>query len=109
MDLAEIHEIATKIHQDNASKVVKLIQEGSDLHDLDTVLHDPVTSEVYLKVLPRYAELCDLNQKRRLATDEHGELVVDYASLFAQFGDKGTVRVAAAWLAAGPLRQARGS
>ena len=70
---------------------------------------DPETAEIYRLVLPRHAELVELDQARGLNPAEQAELAVGYASLYPTFGDEGIVQVAAAWIATRQARQARGN
>lgn len=97
-----------EIHKVNTNKVVELILRDGDLTRLDTVL-DPEVAEVYRRILPRHAELCELDQERGLNETERAELAVGYASLYPTFGHEGVVKVAASWLATRPVRQARTS
>lgn len=53
-----------------------------------------------------YAELCKKGNDK-LSDTERAQLAVYYASLYPIFGDLGTDRVASAWIAAEPIRQAR--
>ena len=107
MDRAEIHRQAEVYHQSNTQKVMDLLKHDYDLRNLDTVF-DQQLSDVYRTVLPRYARLCEMNQTRALDEAERGLLAVSYASLYASFGDEGTVLLGAAWLATKPYRMARG-
>lgn len=108
MGIEDLRNKAAAIHKGNTEKVVKLIMRDAHLTHLNTVL-DPETAKVYRRVLPRHAELCELDQHRELNEAERAELAVGYASLYATFGDDGIVKVAASWLAMRPQRQARGS
>jgi hypothetical protein len=106
IDREAIRRKAAEIHKENTRKVAELLQKDYDLHNLHTVL-DAETADVYRTVLPRYAELCALDQQRGLTDVERAELAVKYASLYPAFGDEGTVFLAATWLATKPVRQAR--
>jgi hypothetical protein len=106
IDKDAIHEKAGEIHKKNTAKVLELLEKDYDLYNLHTVL-DSETAEIYQRVLPRYAQLCEINHQRPLTDVERGELAVGYASLYATFGDEGTLLIAATWLATKPIRQAR--
>jgi hypothetical protein len=108
IDLESIHRRADEYHQGNTKRVLELLQRDFDLRDLESVFN-PEVAGVYRTVLPRYATLCETNQSRPLNDGERGLLAVSYASLYASFGDEGTVVLAATWLATKPYRQARGS
>lgn len=101
-------ELVKRHQEDNTKKVVELLATDTDLRHLDKVL-DKETADIYRRVLPRHAELCELDQRRGLNKIEKAELAVTYGSLYPTFGDSGVVEVAAAWLATRPQRQARGS
>ena len=108
IDHESIHKRAEAYHQDNTKKVLELLERDFDLHNLDSVFYTDL-AEIYRKVLPRYAKLCEINGSRPLDDTERAELAVHYASLYATFGDDGTTTLAAMWLATKPYRQARGS
>lgn len=99
---------AAEIHRQYTQKAVDLILKDGDLTRLNSIL-DPTTAEVYRRALPKHAELCKLDQTRGLNDTERADLAVTYASLYPTFGDEGIVKVAAAWLATKPIRQARGN
>lgn len=102
----EVRRKAAEIHQHSTKTVVELMRRDCDLHNLYTVL-DPEIAEVYRRILPRHAQLCELDQLRGFNAEEKAELAVSYASLYPTFGDEGIVQVTAMWLATRPIRQAR--
>lgn len=104
----EVRRRAEEIHRQNTQKVVELVNKDKDLRNLHQVL-DPQTAEIYRRVLPRHAELAELDQSRGLNPAEQAELAVGYASLYPTFGDEGIMQVAAAWISTRPDRQARGN
>lgn len=95
-----------EIHLANTQKVLELLNQDSDLSRLDTIL-DPEVAEIYQRLIPRHAELCEINQTRPLTEAERCDLAVSYGSLYPTFGHEGIVIVAAHWLANRPNRQSR--
>lgn len=108
IDKEHIRITAHVIHEANTARVEAMLQEDGDLRRLHTVI-DAGTAELYKRLLPRYAELCDIGSRRRLSPRERAEMAITYGSLYYNFGDDGTVRLGAMWLATKPIRQARGS
>jgi hypothetical protein len=104
----EIRRHVAERYNNNTEKVKTLLLQDYDLRNLESVFdHD--LCEVYREVLPRYANLCETNQSRKLDATERALLAVSYASLHASFGDEGTILLGATWLATKPYRQAAGS
>lgn len=95
IDDENIHRRVTEYHQSNTRKVTEMLLRDYDLRNLETVFN-PEVAEVYRRVLPRYASLCETNQSRALDEGERALLAVSYASLYVSFGDDGTVAVGAA-------------
>lgn len=106
MNYEVLRKYDTEIHQANTQKVVELLLRDFDLSHLGTIF-DPEVTEIYQRQIPRHAQLCEINQKRRLTETERCDLAVSYASLYPTFGHKGIVIVAAHWLANRPNRQSR--
>jgi hypothetical protein len=106
MDIERIRGKMEKIHTANTKQVSALITRDFDLSHLNTIL-DPEVAEIYRRLIPRHAELCELNQTRKLTELERCDLAVSYASLYPTFGHEGIVVVAAHYLASRPNRQAR--
>jgi hypothetical protein len=104
----DAHRKADIIHKQNTENVLKLLRDEFDLTKLDKIL-DPGTAEIYKRLIPRHAELAELDQKRGLNDVERAELAVSYASLYPTFGDEGIIQIAALWIGTRPKRQARGS
>ena len=92
--------------QENTQKVTELLHRDFDLSHLGTVL-DPEVAGIYQRIIPRHAQLCELNQTRKLSELERCDLAVSYASLYPTFGHEGIVIVAAHWLANRPNHQSR--
>ena len=108
IDHEDIRRRANEYHRGNTQRVLGLLHRDFDLRNLESVFGKDA-AKVYRTVLPRYANLCEINQSRPLDDGERGLLAVSYASLCASFGDEGTVALGAAWLATKPYRQAQGS
>jgi hypothetical protein len=108
VDLERIHRRADELHKGNTKRVLELLERDLDLRNLESVFYTDL-AEIYRNVLPRYATLCETNGFRPLNDAERAELAVHYASLYASFGDEGTVTLAAMWLATKPYRQAQGN
>lgn len=106
MNYEALRKQVVEVHQHNTQKVVELLRHDFDLSRLGTIL-DPEVTEIYQRLIPRHAQLCEINQKRRLTETERCDLAVSYASLYPTFGHKGIVIVAAHWLANRPNRQSR--
>ena len=98
--------VVDKIHKANTQRVSDLLNRDLDLNNLSTVL-DPDVAAIYQRLIPRHANLCEINQKRKLEDSERAELAVCYASLYPTFGDEGIILLAATWIATRPNRQAR--
>jgi hypothetical protein len=107
-DRETIHRRAEVYHQENTRKVLALLESDSDLRHLDNVFVTDL-DDIYRKVLPRYANLCEIMGSRPLTKEEHAELAIQYESLCTTFGDEGTVHLAIMWLITKPQRQARGN
>lgn len=60
----------------------------------------------YRNLVRGHARVCAINPQD-LSDVDRCEMAVTYAALYPTFGDEGIVKVAAAWIAAEPLRQAR--
>ncbi|MFH0749477.1 MAG: hypothetical protein V1917_01005 [Candidatus Gottesmanbacteria bacterium] len=95
-----------RIHKTNTQRVSYLLNRDLDLNNLSTVLDSDVAA-IYQRLIPRHAELCEINQERKLDDSERAELAVSYASLYPTFGDEGIILLAATWIATRPNRQAR--
>lgn len=93
-------------HQSNTQRVVALLQHDFDLSHLETIL-DSRVAEIYQRLIPRHAQLCEINQARPLTEIERCDLAVSYASLYPTFGHEGIVVIAARWIATRPNRQSR--
>lgn len=104
--LREMRKMANMHHRKNTFAALKLLEEDADLRRLHSVI-DPSTAELYRRILPRHAELCEISERRKLSDIERCDLAIGYASLYPTFGDEGIVALAATWLATKPIRQAR--
>lgn len=93
-------------HKYNTQKVSELLSRDFDLSHLETIL-DPVVTEIYQRLIPRHAQLCEINQTRPLTEIERCDLAVSYGSLYPTFGHEGIIIVAAHYLANRPNRQSR--
>lgn len=102
-------EEVNRIHAENARRVVESILKNADLSGLEKILKDKNLAKLYKENIPRYAELCDLDQKRGLTPSEKAELAVKFGSLYPTFGTEGSAKIAGAWQASKPKRQAKGS
>lgn len=106
MNYEALRKQVVEVHQHNTQKVVELLRRDFDLSRLGTIL-DPEVTEIYQRLIPRHAQLCEINQTRPLTEIERCDLAVSYASLYPTFGHKGIALVANQWLANHPLRQSR--
>lgn len=104
--LRNIKRMANERHQKNTLAALQLLQEDADLSRLHMII-DPSVAEIYRRILPRHAELCEIRQRRKLTEIERCQLAIGYGSLYPTFGDEGIVALAATWLATKPTRQAR--
>jgi|GEM_PF-4181375 len=104
--LREIRRMANERHRENTLAALRLLQEDADLSRLHTVI-EPTVAEIYRRVLPRHAELCEIRERRKLTDLERCQPAIGYGSLYPTFGDEGIVALAATWLATKPIRQAR--
>ncbi len=105
--LHEIRRMANERHRKNTLAALQLLEEDADLSRLHTVIDHPTVVEIYRRILPRHAELCEIRERRKLTDTERGQLAIGYGSLYPTFGDEGIVALAATWLATKPIRQAR--
>lgn len=106
MNYEALRKQVVEVHQHNTQKVVELLRHDFDLSRLGTIL-DPEVTEIYQRLIPRHAQLCEINRKRPLTEIECCDLAVSYASLYPTFGHEGIVLVANQWLANRPNRQSR--
>lgn len=104
--LRDIKRNTNEFYQKNTRAALKLLEKDADLSRLHTII-DPSVAEIYQRILPRHAELCEINKRRKLTEIERCQLAIGYGSLYPTFGDEGIVILAATWLATKHIRQAR--
>lgn len=106
MNYESLRRQVAEVHQLNTQKVSQLLDRDFDLSHLDTII-DPEVAEIYQRLIPRHAQLCEINQTRPLTEIERCDLAVSYGSLYPTFGHEGIVVIAARWIASRPNRQSR--
>lgn len=108
MNYEVLRKQVAEIHQTNTQKVLELLNKDFDLSHLNTII-DPVTAEIYQRLIPQHAQLCEANQNRPLTEIERCDLAVSYGSLYPTFGHEGIITITAHYLATRPDRQAKNS
>lgn len=106
MYIESIRKELTDRRRENTQMVVELLRRDFDLSQLETIF-SPTIAEIYQRQIPRYAQLCEIDQTRSLTEIERCDLAVSYASLYYTFGHEGIVIVSAHYLATRPHRQSR--
>ncbi len=96
VDEGEIRHRWDPLHQQNTLKVLDMLTRDLNLNHLDKVV-DPGTAEIYKRLIPRYAELMQIEGRRPLNEEESGELFFVRGSLFHNFGREGAQKLARTW------------